>query len=180
MSITGVAPVVVRGPSFSVRRHAVVTPPTSQSYAFIKRVGGAAFIDESFAEIDIFAGDSVARLARRACKEFAWGSPSQVRLFLAAPGGTIAPSLREIETALSDAIKGLGEGLSLAEAGVVSGSWLLASVLPAAAPQVFDLASAFGRLEARLDSVEAKIDAVDATTFISPTGAQYKFAADEA
>ena len=106
------------------------------AYVCIKRVGHAAFAEDAFAEVPCLPGDTVMRLAARACTTFPhWGvGPGQVRLYFALAGGYIAPTPPQIDAILCDESKRLGEGLPLADAGVLQGSWLLARVpLPAAA-----------------------------------------------
>jgi hypothetical protein len=74
------------------------------------------------------AGDDVADVAKRACAEFGWGAPSQASLCLVkSEGARPQPAEEAAELAPLD------PSLSLAEAGVRTGSWLLARV-PAAAP----------------------------------------------
>ena len=102
------------------------------AYALIKRVGDAAFAEEAFSEVELLAGDTVARLVARSCKAFEWGVPTRARLFVAAAGGATAPSQPEVEAVLGDPAKRLGEGLTLAAAGIAPGAWLLALVLPPA------------------------------------------------
>ena len=93
--------------------------------------------DETFAKLPLQPGDNVARLVGRACKEFPrWGvDAGQVKLFLvASPDGHNEPSAIAIKDALL--LEPLSPFDTLADAGIVSGSWLLARVPPppAAAP----------------------------------------------
>ena len=106
-------------------------PPPSQ-FAFIKRVGGAAFEEESFAKLQLGGCADVADVAVRVCKEFPhWGvHAEQVCLFLAAGGGDVRPPT--LAAAANPAAR-LGEGLTLDRAGITPGSWLLARVPPPAA-----------------------------------------------
>ena len=87
----------------------------------------------TFAEVPLLPGDTVARLAGRACAKFerSWGvDATQVALHLVAPGG-------QQEEPAEAAVPGsrLGVGLPLERAGVTSGAWLLAKLVavPAAA-----------------------------------------------
>jgi hypothetical protein len=105
-----------------------------QGRVFIKRAGGGASPDETFAKVEVYTDDDVADLAARACDKFGWGAPTQARLFLASAGGNVAPTQPEIDAVLRDDGKRLGEGLPLVDAGVGSGAWLLARfTLPTAA-----------------------------------------------
>ena len=114
------------------------------------RVSEPPLQGEAFAEIELRAGDSVARLVGRACKEFPrWGvDAGQVRLLLVSAAAK-EPTPAELEAAL------LGEPLSpfseLADVGVVSGCCLLARVPPpaAAAPGAFTAACRPSRHGAR-------------------------------
>ena len=101
----------------------------AQGYVYIKRAGE---LDEVFAELSCFAGDTVARLAKRACDTFGWGVPTQAQIYLLvhAPGGDEPPAEAE-RAALANAR--LQSGWALEHAGVVPGSWLLARVPPPAA-----------------------------------------------
>ena len=99
-------------------------------YVFIKREGGAAADDEVYAELAMLPGDTVARLAERACAKFQWGSPSQARLRLVErpPDAEEPPSTDEEALA----VELQRPHWKLARAGVGAGAWLLAR-LPAAA-----------------------------------------------
>ena len=90
---------------------------------------------EAFAEIELRAGDNVARLLGRACKEFPrWGvDAGQVHLFLAAAGGADRPSPAALAAVAADSVGRLSEEWPLARAGIVPGCWLLARVPPSAA-----------------------------------------------
>jgi hypothetical protein len=121
-------------------------PAPHPQFAFIMRVSEPAALEgEAFAEIELRAGDNVARLAGRACEKFPrWGvDAGQVRLLLV-PAAAQQPTLAELEAAL------LGVPLSpfsaLADVGVVSGCCLLARVPPrAAAPGAFLSCAPLGR-----------------------------------
>jgi hypothetical protein len=106
--------------------------PLPSQFAFIKRVGGAAFEEESFAKLQLGGCADVADVAVRVCKEFPhWGvHAEQVCLFLAAGGGEVRPPA--LAAAANPAAR-LGEGLTLDRAGITPGSWLLARVPPPAA-----------------------------------------------
>jgi hypothetical protein len=106
-----------------------------QIVVFIARVIGSARASGPFAELEAVSSDSVARLAKRACAEFPhWGvDADEIELFIVAKAGK-APSPAEIEAALL--LEPLSPFDTLADAGIVSGSCLLARVPPlhAAAP----------------------------------------------
>jgi len=110
---------------------AAAVPPRAQEYVYIKRTGGG--LDEVYAPLCIDELSSVGLLAERACAKFPrWETDAgQVRLFLVRHVGVRKPPV-EVEASAAQ----LDEpALSLFDAGVVSGSWLLARVsLPAAAP----------------------------------------------
>jgi hypothetical protein len=94
------------------------------AYAFIKRVGDAG---EAFAEVELLAGDTVARLAARACALGGWGPPTRAHLHLVAAAGCgDEPSAAAESAALAS--PRLQAGWLLAHAGVAPGSWLLAAV----------------------------------------------------
>ena len=80
-----------------------------------------------FAEVSIAEGDTVSRLAKRACAEFPhWGvNAGQIALYLVAAGGSKEPSGEAISAVLSSGER-LGVGWSLEEAGIPSGAWLVA------------------------------------------------------
>jgi hypothetical protein len=94
-------------------------------FVYIARATGSS----SFAELEVMSSDSVARLAKRACNEFRhWGvAADQVELFLVAAGGD-APTREAIEALIADSAQRLAENWSLARAGIVAGSWLVARV----------------------------------------------------
>ena len=77
----------------------------------------------SFAEVNIVEGDTISRLAKRACSEFPhWGTADKLSLYLVAAGGDDRPNRSAIESARHlDQI-----GWSLSRAGVSSGAWLVA------------------------------------------------------
>ena len=91
---------------------------------YIKRTGGGLGADEVFAPLSIDGVASVGLLAKRACTEFGWGVPTQMRMYLVPHDGELKP-LAEAEdrAALLDE-----PALLLKRAGVVPGSWLLARV----------------------------------------------------
>jgi hypothetical protein len=78
---------------------------------------------EAYAELSIFSGDTIARLAKRACTEFGWGVPTQMRLYLVKRGGKLPTPEEEVASTLLD-----DPSDTLLYAGIVSGSWLLARV----------------------------------------------------
>ena len=109
----------------------------AQEFVYIKRVVGDEPVEgEVYAELEKRAGDTVARLAARACTEFKrWGADAgQVRLYLVPSEERARALLRE--SAASDIFESgaLFPGDTLERAGVKAGSDLLARVaLPAAA-----------------------------------------------
>ena len=79
---------------------------------------------EAYAELSIFSGDTIARLAKRACTEFGWGVATQMRLYLVPHVGKENPTAKA-ETLAKVLDK---PAYSLADEGIASGSWLLARV----------------------------------------------------
>jgi len=78
----------------------------------------------SFAEVNIVEGDTISRLAERACVKFShWGvNAGQISLYLVAAGGDDLPTLSAVDSARHlDQI-----GWSLTRAGISSGAWLVA------------------------------------------------------
>ena len=104
-------------------------------HVFLKRAGTGSSPDEVYAKVTTEASDDVADLTKRACSEFPrWGADAgQVRLHLVVhPSGGDEPT-EEAEVAALDGQR-LQSAWTLADAGIVSGSWLLARIsLPAAA-----------------------------------------------
>ena len=88
-----------------------------------------------FAEVRVSEGDTVARLAARACAAFpSWRlDASQVFLHLLAAGGDEEPAQGAAATALAGSSH-LASGWSLARAGVSPGAWLLARAAAASPP----------------------------------------------
>ncbi len=110
----------------------VLKPGPEQEYAFIKRVGAEPIEGEVYAELEMRAGDTVARLAARACKEFKrWEvDADQLRLYLVPHKGKENPTrIQEEEAELLDK-----PAYSLEEARVANGAWLLARASPLAPP----------------------------------------------
>jgi hypothetical protein len=81
----------------------------------------------SFAEVNIVEGDTISRLAERACAKFpSWKADSaQLSLYLVAAGGDEEPAEEEISAVLSSGGR-LGVGWSLSRAEISSGAWLVA------------------------------------------------------
>jgi hypothetical protein len=78
----------------------------------------------SFAEVNIVEGDTISRLAERACVKFShWGvNAGQISLYLVAAGGKDMPSPSAVDSA-----RHLYQiGWSLEDAGISSGAWLVA------------------------------------------------------
>ena len=109
------------------------TPPPAQFFIFIARVIGSARATGPFAELEAVSIDSFARLAERACTKFKrWGvDADEVELFAVTKAGK-APTSAEIEAALL--LEPLSPFDTLADAGIVSGSCVLARVPPLPAP----------------------------------------------
>ena len=80
----------------------------------------------SFVEVNIVEGDTVSRLAKRACAEFPrWGTADTLSLYLVAAGGDEEPTEEAISAVLSSGGR-LGVGWSLTRAEISSGAWLVA------------------------------------------------------
>ena len=80
----------------------------------------------SFAEVNIVEGDTISRLAKRACTEFPhWGTADKLSLYLVAAGGDEEPADEAISAVLSSGGR-LGVGWSLSRAEISSGAWLVA------------------------------------------------------
>ena len=80
----------------------------------------------SFAEVNIVEGDTISRLAKRACTEFPhWGTADKLSLYLVAVGGDEEPVEEAISAVLSSGGR-LGVGWSLSRAEIFSGAWLVA------------------------------------------------------
>ena len=110
----------------------------SKGSVFVKRSG-----DENtrFAEVDIFASDSVSRLAGRASTKFNWPvGAEKVELFLVHPDH--AQSVEGGDESAEGVGGALFSGRKLADVGIVDGCFVLARLLgpprppdpPAAAP----------------------------------------------
>jgi len=114
---------------------AAVAVGASAGSVFVKRAGDVGVV---FAEVDIYAGDSVARLAERASAKFRWlVGADKVKLFLVPVESEDAVAAGEDgseERVL--ALRPLSSIKALADVGVLAGSCLLAQLLepPAAAP----------------------------------------------
>ena len=80
----------------------------------------------SFVEVNIVEGDTISRLAKRACTEFPhWGTADKLSLYLVAAGGDDVPSPSAVDSARHlDQI-----GWSLTRAGISSGAWLVARTI---------------------------------------------------
>ena len=99
---------------------------------FVKRAGDAG---ARFAPVEIFVGDAVGHLTKRASLERRWGvDAAYVDLFLVKPDGDDEPIAAEEEAALTQ--PRLQVGWLLSRARISSGAWVLArlSSPPAAAP----------------------------------------------
>ena len=80
----------------------------------------------TFAEVNIVEGDTISRLAERACVKFPhWGvNAGQISLHLVAAGGDDEPAEEAIGAVLSSGRLGVGWSLNRAE--IFSGAWLVA------------------------------------------------------
>ena len=98
---------------------------------------GSVFVKRSaderahFAEVEFFAGDTVARLAKRASKEIGWGvSAAYVEFFLVKKADSEplfkAPTNEQIVHVLKNDDNVLGEGMPLDRAGIAPGAWIVA------------------------------------------------------
>ena len=89
---------------------------------FVKRAGDAR---ARFAEVEIFATDTVTRLAERASRKLDWHTPAAyVDLFLVKPDGDDEPTAAEEEAALTK--PRLQVGWALSRARLFSGAWVFA------------------------------------------------------
>ena len=161
--------------SSSTPRAAAATAAAAGASAgsvFVKRAGDAR---ARFAPVEIFVGDAVGHLAKRASLERGWGvSAAYVDLFLVKPGGDrdfATPTQAQIDAVLADEGKLLGEGVPLSRAGVASGAWVVARLADAPAKP----AAPFGRLvealrEARAERVEGSASGASLVTL--PAGAE--------
>ena len=117
------------------RAHVVAPPPPRQTpYVWVMLVSDTPLEGQNFGKVVLEGCTDVADVTKSACKEFGWGTPTQVRLYVAAAGGDDEPSADAIKSALSGAR--LQASWKLDRAGITEGSWLLARVPPppAAAP----------------------------------------------
>ena len=109
-------------------------PAPPPAFVYIKRTyAGAPLAGEVFAKLTLQPGDDVvADLAARACDAFGWGPPTRVGLALAAAGGR-QPAATALAAVIAE-VDPLAVDLTLAEAGVTPGAWLLALVPPPPPP----------------------------------------------
>ena len=109
----------------------------SAGSVFVKRAGD---VDAVFAEVDIYAGDNVARLAERASAKFRWlVGADMVRLFLVPDAGGLVRAVQRNPAREADVLVDINRCLAtdtLAEAGIRDRCCLLARLPdpPAAAP----------------------------------------------
>ena len=111
-------------------------PPRQTSFVWVLPVSDTALADRVFGKVPLTGSADVADVAKRACEEYPrWGvDAGQVKLFAVTKAGK-APTSTEIQAALL--LEPLSPFDTLADAGIVSGSCLLAHVPPlppAAAP----------------------------------------------
>jgi hypothetical protein len=109
--------------------------PASSSAAAAAVLKGSVFVkqfgvgDAVYAEVDIYVGDKVARLAERAFAKFRWpGAANKVKLYLVKQTGDDEPTAEEEKEAIKR--PRLGVGLSLLRAGIASGAWVVAGPSP--------------------------------------------------
>ena len=99
---------------------AAVPPHFAHMTSFVRiALAGAG----SFVEVNIVEGDTISRLAKRACAEFPhWGTADKLSLHLVAAGGDDMPPPSAV-----DAARHLDQiGWPLSRAGISSGAWLVA------------------------------------------------------
>ena len=96
-------------------------------------VSDAALAGQVFAKVPLADCADVADVSERACEKFGWGAPTQCRLYLVREGRERARTIERDPSSAADILAGvsLSSFAALAEAGIVSGSCLLARV-PAA------------------------------------------------
>ena len=157
-------------------------------HIFIRRVapaGSPPYEHQTFAKLLISDCNDVSDVIVQACIKFPqWRVTAYEFELYAVTKAGMTPTRAEMDAAL------LREPLSpssmLADAGIVSGSFFLASVPHPAAtasdvgPDIVaalallasDLGAKLDSVRSKVDAVEAKIDAGDAISFVSPTGMQ--------
>lgn len=142
----------------------------SATYAYIKRAGAAAFAEEAFAEIELRAGDTAARVAARACKEFPlWGvDAGQVRLFQVPGGRDEARSIQRDPSSETAILR--GEAL-FADEPVESGSWLLARLPPPGASEATPRLTLLSPQELFFAALPAAWHDAEARSLTLPAGA---------
>ena len=114
----------------------------SAGSVFVKRAGD---VDAVFAEVDIYAGDNVARLADRACAKFRWlVGADKVKLFLVSTDA--AEAVEGGDESAGIAAEKLFSGASLVRAGVSNGAFLLARLSSPSAAAPGECARAARRL----------------------------------
>ena len=120
---------------------AAAVAATAAAAAAAGASAGSVFVKRSddararFAPVEIFVGDAVGHLAKRASLERGWGvDAAYVDLFLVKPDGDDEPIAAEEEAALTQ--PRLQVGWLLSRARISSGAWVLARLPdpPAAAP----------------------------------------------
>ena len=100
----------------------------SAGRVLVKRAGDPS---ARFAEVEVFADDTVTRLAERASRRLDWrASPAYIDLFLVKPAGAedafATPTQAQVDAVLLDEGRRLSEGAPLRLAGVAPGAWVVA------------------------------------------------------
>ena len=85
-----------------------------------------------FGKVSLVGCADVADVSKRACEEFGWGAPSRCRLYLVREGRERALAVRDAPSLAADIL--ISANQLDPDFVVLSGSWLLARVPPAAAP----------------------------------------------
>ena len=103
--------------------------------AFVRLVGADGSAVGSWAEVELLTGDTVARLADRACTKFPFWrvTAAEVSLFLVAAADADEPSAGTIAEIIADDDKRLRVNKSLSVANIHTGAWLVARVSAGAA-----------------------------------------------
>jgi hypothetical protein len=132
---TSAAPASSSAAAGAAASAAAVAPASFAAAAGVS--AGSVFVKRSddalarFAPVEIFVGDAIGHLAKRASLELEWrATAAYVDLFLIKPAGGehafTTPTPVQIDTALADEGNVLGEGLPLSYAGIASGAWVVA------------------------------------------------------
>ena len=103
----------------------------ASSFAYIMRVSNPSLMGEDFASVRVDEIDNIGLLKERVCQKFDWGVPSSVTFFRIPGGRDQAEAIRCNPSLAASILDGtsLSPFDSLADAGIVSGSCLLARVV---------------------------------------------------